>query len=60
MIFTRDTHKEDYLETTEGKHLPVPHCIMGTKGWQIADGLYAEGCKIIDKPNFGWPYWNKE
>ena len=27
VIFTRDTHKEDYLETTEGKHLPVPHCL---------------------------------
>lgn len=60
VIFTRDTHSEDYLKTTEGKHLPVPHCIKGTKGWQIADGLYVEGCKIIDKPNFGWPHWESE
>ena len=60
VIFTRDTHSEDYLKTTEGKHLPVPHCIKGTKGWQIADGLYVEGCKIIDKPNFGWPHWGSE
>ena len=60
VIFTRDTHGEDYLKTTEGKHLPVPHCIKGTKGWQIADGLYVEGCKIIDKPNFGWPHWGSE
>ena len=60
VIYTRDTHKEDYLETTEGKHLPVPHCIIGSKGWQIAEGLYVEGCKIIDKPNFGWPHWDKE
>lgn len=60
IIFTRDTHFENYLETPEGKKLPVPHCIKGTKGWEIADGLYVEGCKIIDKPNFGWPNWAEE
>lgn len=60
IIYTRDTHFDDYLDTPEGKKLPVPHCIKGTKGWEIADGLYIEGCKIIDKPNFGWPDWNKE
>lgn len=60
IIYTRDTHFENYLETPEGKKLPVPHCIKGTKGWQIADGLYIEGCKIIDKPNFGWPNWANE
>lgn len=60
IIYTRDTHAEDYLSTPEGKKLPVPHCVRGTKGWQIADGLYVEGCKIIDKPNFGWPHWNEE
>ena len=32
---TRDTHEENYLETAEGRHLPVPHCIRGTKGWEI-------------------------
>ena len=60
ILFTRDTHFENYLETPEGKKLPVPHCIKGTKGWEIADGLYVEGCKIIDKPNFGWPNWKEE
>ena len=60
IIFTRDTHFENYMETPEGKKLPVPHCIKGTKGWEIADGLYVEGCKIIDKPNFGWPNWKEE
>lgn len=60
IIFTRDTHSEDYLETPEGKKLPVKHCIKGTHGWEIADGLYVEGCKIIDKPNFGWPDWKNE
>ena len=60
IIFTRDTHTENYLQTPEGKKLPIEHCIRRTKGWQIADGLYVEGCKIIDKPNFGWPHWNEE
>lgn len=60
IIFTRDTHGDDYLNTPEGKKLPVPHCIKGTLGWQIADGLYVEGAKIIDKPNFGWPNWKEE
>lgn len=60
VIFTRDTHTEDYLNTPEGKKLPVPHCINGTKGWEIYDDLYVEGAKIIDKPNFGWPNWSQE
>ncbi len=60
IIFTRDTHGENYLDTPEGKKLPVPHCIKGTKGWEIADGLYVEGCRIIDKPNFGWQNWHSE
>ena len=60
IIYTRDTHCENYLDTPEGKKLPVPHCIKGTKGWEIADGLYTEGAKIIDKPTFGWKNWDKE
>lgn len=60
IIFTRDTHEDHYLQTSEGKKLPVPHCIRGTKGWEIADGLYVDGAKIIDKPNFGWADWKKE
>lgn len=60
IIYTRDTHEENYLDTPEGKKLPVPHCIRGTKGWEIADGLYVPGSKIIDKPNFGWPHWDRE
>lgn len=54
---TRDTHQENYLETSEGKHLPVPHCIKGTKGWEIQDeiagALSKAGAEIIDKPTFG-------
>ena len=60
ILYTRDTHQENYLQTPEGIKLPVPHCIQGTKGWEIADGLYVDGCKIIDKPNFGWPHWSQE
>lgn len=53
IVFTRDTHFENYLETQEGKRLPVTHCIKGSDGWQIADGLYQDGEKIFDKPTFG-------
>ncbi len=60
VIYTRDTHGENYLETPEGKKLPVKHCVRGTTGWEIAKDLYVEGCKIIDKPNFGWPNWKEE
>lgn len=59
VIFTRDTHEEDYLETPEGKKLPVKHCIYGTKGWEIAEGLETSGCVCIDKPTFGWMRWSE-
>ncbi len=59
VIFTRDTHGKNYLDTPEGKKLPVPHCIKGTEGWELADGIYADGCEIIDKPNFGTQRWNE-
>lgn len=39
IIYTQDTHGSDYMETGEGKHLPVPHCIRETKGWEIVDEL---------------------
>lgn len=55
VIFTRDTHSSDYLSTQEGRHLPVPHCIKGTPGWQILEELPTEGCSIVDKPAFGSP-----
>lgn len=57
VIFTRDTHGADYLNTPEGKMLPVEHCIKGTHGWQIRDGLVTDGAKIIDKPTFGYSGW---
>ena len=39
IILTRDTHDEDYLNTQEGKRLPVVHCIKGTRGWQINEDI---------------------
>lgn len=51
VIFTRDTHDENYLESLEGSHLPVKHCIKNSKGWQIR--IDTKNHKIIDKPSFG-------
>ena len=59
IIFTRDTHHDNYMETNEGKHLPVPHCIEGSQGWEIREGLYVEGADIINKPSFGYTGWDK-
>ncbi|MEG1427742.1 MAG: isochorismatase family cysteine hydrolase, partial [Oscillospiraceae bacterium] len=53
VLFTRDTHGEDYLDTREGKLLPVPHCIGGTKGWEIEESLQKYALKVFDKPTFG-------
>ena len=53
IIFTRDTHQADYLQTQEGKKLPVEHCIQGTHGWEIIDALKPYVLKKIDKPTFG-------
>ena len=36
VIATLDTHEENYLDTAEGRKLPVRHCIRGTEGWQLA------------------------
>ena len=54
VFYTRDTHDEKYLETQEGKNLPVPHCIRGTEGWQIRKELDAlRKTEPIDKETFG-------
>ena len=54
VYFTRDTHFENYLETQEGKNLPVNHCIKGTDGWQIRAELDAlRTTQPIDKLTFG-------
>ena len=54
IIFTRDNHQSGYMDTQEGKNLPVPHCIEGSEGWQIRPELLGHGeIAIIDKPTFG-------
>ncbi len=53
IIFTRDTHQKNYLDTQEGKLLPVPHCIEGTEGFEIVPELDTTSHKIINKPTFG-------
>jgi len=54
VLFTRDTHFENYMQTEEGKHLPVPHCIKGSDGWQIRPELDAlRTTDAIDKLTFG-------
>lgn len=52
---TMDTHGEDYLNTQEGKYLPVPHCIKGSEGWEIRADLKEPlaGAKVYEKPTFG-------
>ena len=62
VIYTRDMHADNYLETQEGKKLPVPHCVEGTWGWQIVDELDPSAISniaksgnwhIADKTSFG-------
>ncbi len=56
IIFTLDTHGEDYLNTAEGRKLPVPHCIKGTEGHKLYGRIsecVREGDIVIEKPSFG-------
>ena len=54
VICTRDTHETAYLETREGRALPVEHCIRGTAGWLLAPDIEAARKELpIDKPTFG-------
>jgi nicotinamidase-related amidase len=54
VIATLDTHGDNYLDTREGRWLPVPHCIQGTEGWRICAGLVAllDGCEQVEKTSF--------
>ena len=58
VIFTLDTHREDYLQTYEGKHLPIEHCIEDTEGWKInyelaeAGVAKKNGYALVYKPTF--------
>ena len=69
VIFTRDTHDENYLNTQEGKKLPVTHCIKGTNGWEVdarlkdamkERGVDCNDMTYIDKPTFGYIHWAEQ
>lgn len=53
IIFTRDTHGDDYMSTQEGKKLPVIHCVRDTAGWEICDELKPYVQQVVDKVTFG-------
>jgi nicotinamidase-related amidase len=57
IIVTYDTHTEDYMSTNEGSHLPVPHCIKDSDGWQldaqVATALAGRDYRTVEKPTFG-------
>ncbi len=61
ILYTKDTHKEDYLQTAEGKKLPVIHCVRSTDGWELVPEIVKlaeaskgeKGAEPIEKPTFG-------
>lgn len=55
LIFTQDTHPKNYLQTAEGKKLPVEHCIKSSHGWALNSSLipYAKDAVVLEKPTFG-------
>ena len=57
IIVTYDTHSPDYMDTAEGKNLPVPHCIKGSDGWKLDAKVQAaldkKTYKALEKPTFG-------
>ena len=55
VFFTQDTHDEGYMDTSEGRHLPIPHCVRGTDGWKLHPDIAAyatEADRVIQKPMF--------
>ncbi len=59
VIFTKDTHENEYLQTREGKHLPITHCVKNTHGWNLYGALSEyenvdnSNILIVNKPTFG-------
>ena len=63
LVFTQDTHGADYLETQEGKNLPVPHCIKPEKGWEIAPSLkpFVEKAEaVVEQYNRDLAAWERQ
>ena len=59
IIFTADSHSENYLSTPEGKALPIKHCITFTDGWKINSKLNTTDSRILPKSTFGYVEWNR-
>lgn len=62
IIFTKDTHRDNYLDSLEGKKLPVKHCVKYTQGWEIYDELFQYirdyvNTNVIYKDSFGYHLW---
>ncbi|MBR4344845.1 MAG: cysteine hydrolase [Lachnospiraceae bacterium] len=57
IFYTKDTHEENYMNTNEGKHLPVIHCIKGTDGWEIPEEIQVSEGMVIEKNTFGYFNW---
>ena len=58
VIFTHDTHFDDYLNTREGRWLPIPHCLSESEGWEIADNIDDFPHSIVRKTDFGFFGWH--
>lgn len=59
VVYTIDSHSDDYLNTNEGKHLPIKHCIVGTDGWMIPAEIDFLDTSHIIKPSFGYDKWKE-
>lgn len=65
VVYTMDTHNSDYLNTSEGKKLPVEHCIYRTSGWEVIDEIHPakNNCNnfmVCKKSTFGYKGWDWE
>lgn len=58
VVYTRDTHFDNYMDTREGKYLPVPHCVFETEGWEIVPEVLNEeaAAVYVNKMTFGCNY----
>lgn len=66
VVITYDTHEKNYLQTEEGRHLPIPHCIFGEWGWEINTTIFdtldiiTKNIFMKTKQTFGYPWSSKD
>lgn len=58
IFYTQDIHDKDYLNTQEGRNLPVPHCIKDTEGWEICKEVRTDSMRTVLKESFGFSHWS--